>query len=636
MKLSEDILKLQDGGGTGMVFGHTYRPLITPQQTSTSSTTTKDKSSKNKSDDIVDKNTLKDLIGKGITSDVNASVSQLVQMQQAYDAMEDVDKNSNEGLMLLNQIQSSSAKVNQILRNAKLFDSAQKIAEGKKALNEFAVTESGLIVQELASGKIFTVPVEQIANADKEELKGFRFLTNAQLIIERETKLQYDTLSFEQLNNSTGFDEIKGYVKEALANLGNTSTTDTYDVYTGMASGRNDLKQALDQVNNLADTNIENITKVLKEESNSSQLTLVVDSVWSTLGENMKTFLKQKALAIGVSQGDLEVGAKSFIIKLISPRQSSTKELSLKSDLEKDQNGNTKKKGSIDEADKMDLGYWDYMQNGKAPTEYLPLAPDGTMSALITPTKTYGGFRDKAGKIYKNDSLYSIAELNSVAMTDAPSLGAEALPKSMIYGMSYQGDQVYVRELPYKYDASRAMIPDFALLPNYDAQLKEIAQKEKSGKRLSASERMIIFQSHNLKDLDANGNPRNVANFYQTKIYVGEQIYDELPETSQKYLTEVNAPGANEAMNNTFAHSKETKKGNANVWEDGDSVYVGQIYFPQRKYGAVGASQIEDSKLGLLDWRRRATSQQAQQGVSNQAIAQPQNMDYLNLIFNDK
>lgn len=644
MKISEKILKRQQGGEispTGTVFGHGYNPLMNLAPTKPETVQTSRSSSKKKSstdDDLVDDKLLKQLVGKGITSDVNASISTLVEMQQAYNNLDEVEKNSNQGLMLLNQIQNSSAKVNALLRNAKRFDDQQSTVVGKKALNELALTENGVILQDLQTQKISVVPVEQIASADPEELKNYRFLTNAELINEREYRLQNDVLSFEQLNQSTSFNEIREVVTGVLASLGSTSSSNMYDAYTGSQMGKNDLRQVLDQIRNLSQTEIDNIVYTIKDTNNNAQLGYAIDAIWSTLSENMRTYLKQKALSYGATQQDLNDVAKSFIIKLVSPRQVSDSEMSLKSDLGKNSDGTTKSKTSkLAEEDKIDLAYWDYLQNDSAPAEDLPLAPEGTFSTIQSKTRAYGALRDHTGKIYQYVPILNVSELNGVANVDAVSFGKEHFPKEMLQGMQYQGDQVYERYLPYKYDENAQIVPDFDLLPKYDAQLKIIQSKERTGKKLTASEKMQIFISQGITDLNVDGNPTKIAPFYQTKVYVGEQIYDELPESAQKLLTEVTSNAANSLMQETFAHSKELIKRNKNgIWKDGDDVYAGQIYMPKRKLASTGVSQIEDSKIGLADLKRRMVTAQSQQGISNQTLAQPQSLELLNSIMNDK
>jgi hypothetical protein len=44
--------------------------------------------------------------------------------------------------------------------------------------------------------------------------------------------------------------------------------------------------------------------------------------------------------------------------------------------------------------------------------------------------------------------------------------------------------------------------------------MEEIDAIVKSGKTLSISQKQNIFKSHGLNDLDVNGNPRNVADFF--------------------------------------------------------------------------------------------------------------------------
>lgn len=638
MKIKDSVKTLQQGGevsGTGMVFGHTYTPFNVRQQTNPSQDDQKEsKKSNSKKNDLVDEDLLKSLVGKGITSDVNANIQGIVSLQLQYDRLNDVDKNSNEGMMLLNKIQVQSAQVNSLLRNAELFKTQQQNVVSKDALNEIAVTSAGVMIQDSKTGKIGQVSPEQLASASKEDLAGIRILTNAELINEREynIQLQNDTRSFEQLNNSVGFMEIKKQVKEMATQIAYNKTSETRDAYTD-STGQ--LQEGLKQLKNLGDTPIDNIISTISSQSNDSQLLQALDAIWSTLGDNAKIFLKQRAIMQGQKGDNLEMTAKSYIAKLLSPKSSNIKDSDIVTDLGAAAKAGGTKSGSLDEHEKTPMGYWDTVQNDTQPLEMMPLQPNGGSYAFDVPTRTYGAMRNKDGTIYQSTSIGEIPELGAIAVTAAASFGGESIvPKTSQMAIAYNGDPLYRRTMPYKIDPkSKAPIPDFDMLVNYEQQIKEITALKNQGKEISISQRQKIFKSNGLNSLDAQGNPTNIQEFYQTPVYLGEEIYDELDAKTQSFLTEVDEKGASRILELAFEKSTTQSKKNKPFWSKNDDVYTGIIYYPQRIQAGVQAGAIEDKDIKLGELNSRRSTYQTRTGQINQSVMKPQNIDLLNTMY---
>ena len=121
---SSDPLFLQQGGQADSgVYGGNYRPLTFGQ----SGTTTADKKTKSDStNDKSGKGLMDQITGKGITNDVYANAQKLMEIQNAYDNMSDAEKTSNQGIMMLQQMQFQSGKVTELLRSADAFKNAQQ------------------------------------------------------------------------------------------------------------------------------------------------------------------------------------------------------------------------------------------------------------------------------------------------------------------------------------------------------------------------------------------------------------------------------------------------------------------------------------------------------------------------------
>jgi len=97
---------LQEGGtiNNGMVFGSSYTPLDTNLAKGTTTASQSKSSDKTSDDGLLGSSLIKELLGKGITNDVNASMNGLLQIQYAYDNLSETEKTSRQGISLLNQM----------------------------------------------------------------------------------------------------------------------------------------------------------------------------------------------------------------------------------------------------------------------------------------------------------------------------------------------------------------------------------------------------------------------------------------------------------------------------------------------------------------------------------------------------
>ena len=635
MKIKTPIVHLQDGGnvqGTGMVFGHTYSPLMNP--TSSEGAPRERQSSRKQNDSekgIFDNSILKDLVGKGITSDVEVAIQGIMQLQQNYESMSDTDKSSTEGMQILNRMALQASQVNRLLRNAAVFKDQQSKAVANEALQEFAVTSQGLVVQNSQNGKIYQISPEQYLKESAETRNQFKLLTNAELINQREynVQLQNDVVSFQQLNQSTGFVDIKKQIQQLIQNVTSSSGSETRDAYT---DGTGKLSEQLTRMQNLSTTPIDNIIQTVKEESNSSSLKRTLDAIWVSLGDNAKNYLKQRAMMYTENPQELESVAKSIIIEIISPKESVKTESDIRVDL-----GSSKaaaaEKAKI-AANKEEWGYYEGLQNDVATdVEQLAISPYGGTHAIYVPGRIYGPLRSKSGELYNNISIGRISELNSVQQTQASFGGEKTVSADAQRGIVYDGSPVYRMTMPARIDPeTRVQTPDFALLDGYEKQQREIKAEMNRGKTLSVSEKMNIYKKYGVNQLNANGDPANVYDFYQTQVYVQESIYDDLDKQTKALLTEVDTPGAQNVMDMALASTAEARKANkkSDLWSSGDNVYKGTIYYPVRYDAAVVRARFEDgSKQTTGNYLDKSFKHQALSGTSNQALLRNYNMSML-------
>lgn len=626
---SADPFLLQQGGavvGNNQVFGSVYKGVDTRPIGSSTTTDEKKKSKSDSKNDIIDKNLLNKLIGKGITSDVDANVEELIQLQSSYDDLESVDKNSRQGIALLSQMQTASKKVNQLLRNAEVFKDGQTQTVQKNAMSEIAVTSSGLILQG-PNGKIIQISPEEYTSLSKEEKEVYKPLTNAQLINSREQDLpmQGDMLSFEQLNNSTGFMNIQTQIKEVMGSITSSKNSQSYDQYTD-PTGK--LKEGLQGLRQMSDTPIDNILVTISQEGNESSAVQALDAMWSGLSDNHKTFLKSRAGLAGYSKDQLETVAKSYLVKLISPKIVKSSTTETKVDL-----ATAKKQGAGgaegDQSDKTEFKFWDAFANDKIPRELTTLSPEGSAYQIVAPIGLYGPIRNKAQEPYTNTPLGQITELNTLNDKDAGSFGGDmVLNNATQEGIAYNGDSLARITLPYKMDPhTHKVVPDLNYAKGYELQIKEIKSLEKSGKKLTVGERQKIFTKNGMTNLDINGNPKNVKDFSALQVYVGEVTYDNLDEVSQKNLVLDESEGQRAIMKGTYNKNKF----NTNLFSGNDDIYKGIIYYPiNANIGVLSGTFNDAGGIKIGDWTNRTAKYQMDAGISNQSMRQNLDINQLN------
>jgi len=100
--------------------------------------------------------------------------------------------------------------------------------------------------------------------------------------------------------------------------------------------------------------------------------------MWSTLGDSSKVFLKGRAAMEGYSKEQLETVAKSYLVKLVSPKVFKETTTSQKVDLgPKDKtegSGSGSKSGG---GSGVEFKFWDAFANNRMPKQMTMLDPDG-------------------------------------------------------------------------------------------------------------------------------------------------------------------------------------------------------------------------------------------------------------------
>lgn len=613
------------------IFAPTYNQFEFGQPSTTSQSSSRSQTKSDKDNDFIGKDLMKSLIGKGITNDVNASIQALMSIQETYQNMSDFEKSSQSGISVLNEMQQQSGKVNQLLRNADQFKQGQDQVVKNNAMNDVAISGRQIVLQD-QSGKLLEMSPEEYQGLDQKEREKYRSLTNAELISQREynSQLQGDVQSFTFLNNNASLSAINTQLKDIMATITSSKVEESYDSYTD-PNGK--LQEGLQILRQMSNAPIDNILYTISTESNADSAKLVLDSMWQSLGENSKTLLKSQAALAGYKQEDLEQVQQSYLIKMIAPKIQTNTSRETKVDLasksgSKSGSSSDGISGGADDKDKI-TGYWDGFQNDVLPRETISLSPFGGGLQLNASASSYGPMRNKEGNSYTLTPLSQVAELETMTHRQAATFGGDMfVDETLQSGIMYNGDTLHRATLPYIIKNGQQVV-DLQLLPKYEAAMKQVEAKEASGVKLSISEKQAIFKSQGITNLDATGTPTNLKEFQMTTVYLGEEIYDILDESSQAMLVQVDNPGAHALMQKTF--EGKSQKG---LYSEGDDIYQGIVYMPLRQgIGITGGVFNDGADLTIGSYKQRNAVYQTRTGQINQGLSMNYDMNQLSQTY---
>jgi len=306
MKLNE--VKVYQAGG-----GISYQPIpMVPQaQPQVAAPTAEDGK---KEDSYLDKSILEKMLGQGITTDVMQYSEKLQSAYQEYNSMSEFQRQSYKGKQLRQMLKGDLGELNKLMRAKTTFDGAIANAKSNGALEELAVTNTGMVVKDM-QGKINIISFAQYAADNNSENKKYFALTNGQLAEEREYNKQLidNSAVYSVLNYGVGVDKVKDEIYKVLNKIGKTSKSVTNSIYE-----RNDAED----VRQLIAAAKEGQFKMKSGESietNTPQIEAAKQTMWLNLSENSKNVLRARAATTVTSPGDIENMAKTMAASLLDP-----------------------------------------------------------------------------------------------------------------------------------------------------------------------------------------------------------------------------------------------------------------------------------------------------------------------------
>lgn len=289
MKLN--IFKMQEGGTIGsssQAFGLLdYVPFISAANNKVQPTVAATTPQQTQAAEILTDEMKKQLLGKGLTSDVNSFVTEVNNMYRSIN-LENMFGNSmfnssnleRQQLMLL-------ARINQIQNNKQMFDDAVKAARTSGGLNELAINEFGRIIAKNNKGKIVQITPEELYNNRSNYIP----LTNSSVAEIRANSLAYDTNTFKIIENAVGSNQVDERIRQTI------NAVNKMREENNIFRSKSELEEVKAGLQLLQDG-------VYKEktinENNKSQIDAAVKYLYKSLPDNYINFLRAKAANNGI------------------------------------------------------------------------------------------------------------------------------------------------------------------------------------------------------------------------------------------------------------------------------------------------------------------------------------------------
>lgn len=315
MKINvEKISKLQAGGFL------TYRPLTRPPEAMTAPeepTAAATKAAAKKDDDLDD--SMKKLLGNGITNDVMQYSDQIQQVETQYQSLTDSEKEGPKGRHLRSVLKGNFGELNGLLRAKEIFDKSVAKASAAGGLEEYAVVPGAFVVKK-SDGTLDKVSFGQFAKDKNSGDLTYKPLTNSELARERELNknLVGNNSIFSIIEYSKGMEQIQKEVLGIATGIGKTSTSSTTGAYD------EGTVEAMKEAQLKAGQGIFKVKESVSDSSNSEQIKRAKQVMWSMLGDNSKNILRARAAFLENDPSKVEERAALLAMDLLDPRLDTT------------------------------------------------------------------------------------------------------------------------------------------------------------------------------------------------------------------------------------------------------------------------------------------------------------------------
>lgn len=447
-------------GSSAQAYGFLdFIPFIPqPTEKSTGSNTSVQNSQTSK-EAILSDDMIKELMGKGLTSDVNALIKSIDNMYSNPFETNPFGTNLNANNLARKQL-NIIAKINQLQNNKSLFVKAVDKARESGSLDEIAITGFGkVLARDLENGGIQQIDAKELyENRDiyspitVSELASMRMNNNS---------LAFDTNTLNIIENSVGSKEVDTFIRNII-NEAQTSTLEGSRYLSGEEGQK--IKQGLSLLGNGL------IKEDYKKESNKEQIVAATNYLYRMLPDNYKNFLKIKSANLGLDPN-------KGVFELIQDYANSKVKTYDKSDYTISKDPTESSEDSSKSTTTATI--FDMMAQGNSNNRVNYTLNTGTPYSYTSYNSPY--FNNL--KTFKGENLNSTTTLNTLLSdTDmstiidksAITLGTQKVNPTDFSKIGVDNSQGYVYVLlPVKKDSNGKNIPDLEL----SAKLKEVEKQ---------------------------------------------------------------------------------------------------------------------------------------------------------------
>lgn len=576
----DTILKYQQGGGMAGWGFYKPLPLLQPNNEPQKPT---EGSSSGASDFGLDKDILKAMLGEGVTNDVMAFSKEIEEAGTIYMSLSEMERDSNYGRMLRSKMKGNLGELNSLKRSKKLFDEAIQSVEDKDADSDYAVTSRGVIVKDMASGRIAEINLNEY-----NKLKGnsdIKILTNAELIAEREYNphLTNDSKSIQALKKAVSIKNVKEEVLKTISSLGSTSNSMSDENMFFYSGDSNAVKNGVKELMKFGAKGYYKISEMAKETSNVNNLKLAMETMWDNLSDNSKMLLRTRAVQEGHT--DYEARAKELALSMLSPSASTDTEvktgIAYDSKMTEDASSSSSNDGN-EEALTSDFGYYQLLV-GHAGNNSTMQIQDTDGNVMSLPGTTPGGFRNSKGELVGEGSLRNVKDvINNLVDVRRITFGGNAIQPKDIDAIVYDGGNVLNVKMPVKIDPDNGLeVPDLDMASKINQ-----AREEVKGLTTNAAKASVYANYGIPTKTDASGNlvvNLGLRSFLVFDAKVNSSVFD---AKNKNYIRKV-ASQEFDRYNNLYKYNSLTEKeGTEYAGTDWtsirtiDDVYKGKVFMP--------------------------------------------------------
>ena len=590
-------------GGPFMI----YKPLpMAPVAQPVTGAPSGDPSGTAKSEGVVPDAFVKEMLGKGLTNDVIAFTDEVNKAYKYYESLSDMEKESPLGAHLREIMKGDKGKLNQMSRAAKAYDDAVKVIRDNDSGSDFAVTNRGVIVKDMKTGKLAEVSHADYAENYSSDSQ-YKMLTNSELMTERENNplLVGDLQSLEVLTKAIGISQIRDKIRESLANLGSDSKSSS----NGYLFAGNNESVVLGAKQLMGDTE-NSVSRYFKRteegsaENNDRQIEAAAIAMWANLDNNAKSQLRARAVQQGAKGEDIETVARGMAISLLDPARKTSSSTKVDTDYEAGLSASGRSGGGSETTTNVEY-FSQFAANDGDDVQFTLTLGDENDWGLNLYGKEIGAIPQDGKPMPGGTRLSDLHDFLANVNTKSITFGGKQMNPEEADAIVYSGDSLKLTKIPATAGANGQPVPDLSNLESYGKMQDEISKEIKNNPRVTAQKIASIISSYGFgirKNKDAPGGVEADIRTDYFAVFEGKAKEGALNGATKKFLkkatdTEEDRYYSNFMYGNDDGSGKKISGVNDGGWSwfnfGQDDVYSGLVFVNYKPGRAVSASNTD-------------------------------------------